>query len=503
MAYDIGSMFSSSNSVENLVYQYMRFEQGPRNRILDKQSELNSRKSILSKLDSKLSTLYSSTDRLTDSVINYFDVNKATSSNEDYLKVNAGSNATSGIFSINIDRLATSDTRVSRQYVSSGTDFSSITSDQVFSISLAHPTDEDENNRVSISVTISSDTFQNSTEEVLEEIMNQLNTAISTAVVNEELESEEKISASVVSESEGNSRLVLRSNKTGFTNRMIFSDSSDGLLTTLGILNSDGAYDPENNHDYGYMTEIGTNDTDSGLNSIIQVDGLTYYRDENSITDAIHGLTIDLISTTNSIQTITVENDNEVVKSEIQSFMDSYNEAINYLKEKSQINPDTLVRGELSSDYSYKALYSDLLSMPLNSISSPSSAGYASLYSIGIGFSDNGNMIFTDEDKFNEALSIGTELVSDIFNAPDGIANLINDKVENYTKTGGVISSSKSTIDSNLLYLTRSLRRVEDQLAAKEKRYRDEFARLQQTMSSLNDQMGSLSMFSGGYGGYY
>lgn len=98
MAYDIGSMFSSSNSVENLVYQYMRFEQGPRNRILDKQSELNSRKSILSKLDSKLSTLYSSTDRLTDSVINYFDVNKATSSNEDYLKVNAGSNATSGIF---------------------------------------------------------------------------------------------------------------------------------------------------------------------------------------------------------------------------------------------------------------------------------------------------------------------------------------------------------------------------------------------------------------------
>ena len=75
MAYDIGSMFSSSNSVENLVYQYMRFEQGPRNRILARQGELNNKKSILSQLDSKLSTLYSATDRLTDSVINYFDVN--------------------------------------------------------------------------------------------------------------------------------------------------------------------------------------------------------------------------------------------------------------------------------------------------------------------------------------------------------------------------------------------------------------------------------------------
>jgi len=501
MAYDIGSMFSSSNSVENLVYQYMRFEQGPRNRILAKQTELNTKKSILSTLDSKLSTLYSSSDRLTDSIINYFDVNKATSSNEDYLKVSAGSNASAGIFSVDINRLATSDTRVSRQYTSTNTDFTSITSDQTFLVSLAHPTEEDENNRVSVSVTITADKFQNSSEDVLEEIMNSINNAISTAVVNEELEAEEKISASVVSESDGKSRLVLRSNQTGYTNRMVFTDSSDGLLTTLGVLATDGQHDPDT-HDYGYMTEIGTNDTNSDLNSIIEIDGLTYYRDENKITDAITGLTIDLIAATTSTQTITVENDNDAVKSEIQSFMDAYNESIAFLKEKSQINPDTLERGELSGDYSYKALFSELKGLPLNSISSPSSADYTSLYSIGIGFNDDGEMIFTDEDKFQEALSISTELVSDIFNASDGIATLIHDKVENFTETSGVISSSKSTIDSNLLYLSRSLKRVEDQLASKEKRYRDEFARLQQTMSSLNDQMGSLSMFSGGYGGY-
>jgi flagellar hook-associated protein 2 len=498
MAYDIGSMFSSSNSVENLVYQYMRFEQGPRNRILDRQDQLNGKKSILSKLDSKLSALYSSSDRLSDSVINYFDVNKASSSNEDYLTVSASSNASAGIFSVNINRLATADTRVSRQYDSGSNNFNNIASDQTFSISLAHPTSEDEENRVSVSVTIDADTFQGSSQEVLEEIMNQINSSINTAVVNDELEAEEKISASVVSESDGKSRLVLRSNQTGFNNRMIFSDSEDGILSTLGVLITNGKYDSDG-HDYGYMTEVGTNDTDSGLNSIIEVDGLTYYRDENQITDAISGLTIDLISTTTSTQTITVENDDDSVRNEIQDFMNSYNEAISYLKEKSQINPDTLVRGELSGDYSYKALHSDLLSLPLNSIDSPSSAEYSSLYSIGIGFSDDGRMTFTDEDKFNEALSISTKLVSDIFNASDGIATVINEKVKNFTESGGVISSSKSTIDSNLLYLSRSLKRVEDQLAAKEKRYRDEFARLQQTMSALNDQMGSLSMFTGGY----
>ena len=59
MAIDISSMFSSSNSVENLVDLYMRFEQGPKNRILFKQEQLNNKKSILSTLDSKLSSLSS------------------------------------------------------------------------------------------------------------------------------------------------------------------------------------------------------------------------------------------------------------------------------------------------------------------------------------------------------------------------------------------------------------------------------------------------------------
>ena len=85
-----------------------------------------------------------------DSIIDYFAVNKASSSNEEYLQVSAGSNASAGTFSVDINRLATSDTRVSRQYTSENTDFSSFTEDQTFSISLSHPTEEDDNNRARI-----------------------------------------------------------------------------------------------------------------------------------------------------------------------------------------------------------------------------------------------------------------------------------------------------------------------------------------------------------------
>jgi flagellar hook-associated protein 2 len=173
-----------------------------------------------------------------------------------------------------------------------------------------------------------------------------------------------------------------------------------------------------------------------------------------------------LIATTTSTQTITVENDVDTVKGSVQDFMNSYNEVLSYLKEKAQINPDTLQRGELSGDYSYKALLSDLRGISLGSIASPSSSGYNSLYSLGIGFNDSGEMIFADDEKFSQALNTSTTLVSDIFNATDGIATLIKTKVEIFTKTGGIISSSKNNIDSNLLYLTQSMKRVEDQLAS-------------------------------------
>ena len=68
-------------------------------------------------------------------------------------------------------------------------------------------------------------------------------------------------------------------------------------------------------------------------------------------------------------------------------------------------------------------------------------------------------------------------------------------KIENFIQE---FPNTDYTID-----LKFKLDLVINQLAAKEKRYRDDFARLQRTMSALNDQMGSLSMFSGGYGGYY
>ena len=198
MPYDVASMFNNSNSVENLVYQYMLFEQEPRNRILDKQDALNNKKSILSNLDSNLSSLYTAADKLTDSVIDYFSVNTATSSNTELFSTSASTAANPGVFSLDITRLASADTRVSRQYTSSNSDFTGFDNDQTITIELAHPTDNDEDNRETISVTIPSSVFSQTNDEVLDDIKDAIDSAINSAVSAETIDSDEKTTASDV-----------------------------------------------------------------------------------------------------------------------------------------------------------------------------------------------------------------------------------------------------------------------------------------------------------------
>jgi flagellar hook-associated protein 2 len=118
---------------------------------------------------------------------------------------------------------------------------------------------------------------------------------MSTAVSNETIDSDEIVSASVVSEENGKSRLVLTSAQTGYTYRQSYTDSS-GLLNTLGV--STGSQTSGTNG--GYIT------ADSSLNSLFTMDGLSFSRDSNKVSDALTGVTFNLLQTFASAETVTL-----------------------------------------------------------------------------------------------------------------------------------------------------------------------------------------------------
>ncbi len=230
---DMYSIGNSTNSIQYLVDQYMIFESRPRDELLQRKEELNSKKSVFSELDSKLSALKTKLEFLNDLVSLPFQAKTAASSDEEKIGVRVDNSASKGNHTLTVQQLAKSDTRVSNQFSDGGSDFNSFTTDQTFTIEVAHPTDTDPANRVQISITVTADQLAGTNGEAIANIAQAINDAMAEAVANETITSEEVVHADVISEQSGFSRLVLKSEQTGYTYRMEFGTSA--LLDTLGV----------------------------------------------------------------------------------------------------------------------------------------------------------------------------------------------------------------------------------------------------------------------------
>ncbi|MEE9466316.1 MAG: flagellar filament capping protein FliD [Candidatus Neomarinimicrobiota bacterium] len=480
----ISTVGSGGLDIEGLVMQYRSLEVMPRTSLEIKQEDLESRRGILSDLDSKLSALYKMGTRFDDIILDVFNTKQGESSDTSLFTVTAGSSALAGSHDISISRLASTDTRVSQQYTASSSDFIAIGTDQTFGILVAHPTDADPANQVEVTITVSAATFSQTNDEVLADIARAINEAMSAAATVENIDSDEKAVASVVTEASGTSRLVIRSGQTGETYSLQFNDT-DGLLATLEVnaaLQSSGTSG-------GYIKA--TNE----LNALFTIDGLSFTRDNNFVDDALEGTSIQLLDTTTTTETLTVTADLEVVKGEVQDFIDAYNEVVQLL------NDETATGGEFRGDPTYSTLKFQLRQLVTAQVTDAVLADYDRLSDIGIGVNRDGTLYFEDEDAFTTTLSSNPSLVSDLFVATDGVAVQLNDFIVNYTKNSGIIDTSKDTIKASLSYQKTRLENFDERLEKKVERFRADLLRLQQVMLEVQQQSSFLASFYSRLGG--
>lgn len=487
---DLYSIGSSPNSIQYLVDQYMALESRPRDELIQQKNELNDKKSVFSELDSKLSALKTKLEYLNDIVLLPFQAKTASSSDAEKIGVRVENSASKGNHTLTVQQLAKSDTRVSNQFSDSGTDFNSFTTDQTFSIEVAHPTDSDPNNRVAISITVTADQLSGTNDEAIANIAQAINDAMAEAVANETITTEEVVHADVVSEQEGLSRLVLKSEQTGYTYRMDFGSSS--LLDTLGVNNnalSSGATG-------GYIYNVGTSITDSELSSVFELDGLTMYRDSNNVDDAYTGITFKLLDVFSQPVTVSVDPDIDAVKKDVEDFISKYNEVIDFLKENARMNPDTYEKGPLSQDSVYSGMIAELRTMVSEPVDSAANSNYRLLYSIGIEADRDGKLSIKDPEKFNTALEANPSFVSDLFSTSDGVATKLVDYIDRFVKTGGTIDASKKQIDNRIQSLQDRIEYMNEILDKKEKHYFDEFTKMQQTIYMLQNQQMFFNTFT-------
>jgi len=494
MTIDISDLYSSSKttSVDEMVNIYMTQEEKPLQELEDKQDALYEKKKALTTLYSKLSALKSTSQSLSMTTSDAFNSKKSVSSDAEKFTTSATSSAEVGTHSLMVERLATSDTRVTKQYTDTDTSFSGFTTDQTFSIEVAHPTDADPDNRVAIDVTITSDVFSQTDDDVLAAISDAINDAIGSAIIAGTITNNEGVQSAIVSEQTGVSRLVLRSKLSGYDYRIDFTDSADSLLSAMELnaaVQSSGASG-------GYMTEVGTSADTSELNSKFTLDGLTFYRNSNSVNDALNGVTLTFLDTFSTTENVTVQADVEAVKEEVRGFLDSYNDLLDCVRNNTVVNSETGTAGLLSNDSRYMDMRNELRSLVNEPVSGVSNTDYTNLFDIGIEANETGSLSIVDSNLFSDALQANTTNVSDIFlTESTGLLDKLIDYVDQYVGSDGLILDSKSSIDEQASYLDDRIDKMEDYLYEKEKQLRKEFTSLQQAMSILSAQSTTLLQY--------
>ena len=240
----------------------------------------------------------------------------------------------------------------------------------------------------------------------------------------------------------------------------------------------------------------------------VTVDGLTYIRKTNAITDIVPGLTLNLKAVSSSPASISLARDTTDLKTKIKALVTAYNDFDNIIKETT--NPKSTLDtygATLVSDSTVRMVRQQMRSLIFGVSSTPGTT-YKSLSQIGFSLDQTG-VLTLDETKLDTALLTGVDDVAKMFtggynklssytNLPAGIAGDAVKKLTNLlAPTGVLLTKSDNANTENTKYRER-LTKLQLRMDALLARYQKQFAAMDSMVGSVNSQKTSLkSTFDG------
>ncbi len=483
--------FRQSDPYEILISNIILLESQKRQSLEAEKLARETQKSVLGDLGSRLSALDTILERLTDPISHPFDGRSIALDSTTGFTATTSDSAAFGSHSLLVNRLASSDTRLSSKHTASATSIIDAlgSGNKSFTVSIANPTEADPDARESIAVTVNIN--GSSDEDVLEQISTAINTAMLGAINSETIDRDNRSYASVIKETSGTARLSLRAVQTGYTNRLEFSADPDGLLAQLGISNNALAVGDVG----GYATAVGTSEETSELNSKFVLDGLTIYRDSNVITDALDGVSFTLRQVTTDPSGFTVAPDASGIEEEVADFIQKYNDILSYVKSKSRVDGETGERGTFAGDTAFTALRYNMREDLVRLVPGQPLGSPRQITDIGIKVNSDGSLKLDDADKLIAAVEADPDAVRSFFAGDDGVGTRLAARMDEYLGFRGVIKQRELSTDERIRSLKHDIADEDDRLGRREDRLRAEFARLQEALTLYQGQSASLSAF--------
>ncbi|MGH9483508.1 MAG: flagellar filament capping protein FliD, partial [Terriglobales bacterium] len=404
----LSGVSSGSFNAQQYVQAIIQSEQGPELLMQQQVSTLSDQASALGTISSQLGALQTAVLSLND-FQGALAAQQATSSNTGVVTAIAGQGASAGTHTLVVSNLATTSSQYTNTLASGDTTFTTGS----FTLAVGSSPGK------VVTVTSSDDT------------LNTLASAINTQGLG--------VTASVISDASG-ARLSLVSNASGAPGDLTISNNTSGLSFTKAVTGTDANY---------------------------SLDGIALSSASNSISTALQGVTVNLVSASASPATITIAPDTGQATTAIQNFVGAYNTVIKSLNAQFTYNASTQSTGPLGSDQTIMQLQQSILGDASYSISGNS--GVTNLASIGISMNADGTLSI-DSSQLSAAMASNYSAVRNLFQqaTPAGLAQNFNNGLTNLTAANGPVAEDQQGISQETNDLNQQITDFQNNLNLQE-----------------------------------
>jgi flagellar hook-associated protein 2 len=269
------------------------------------------------------------------------------------------------------------------------------------------------------------------------------------------------ISANIVTDSTGSSRLVLSSNKTGA--------GMDLQVSGIAGLEIDGTQKMGASPAAGASGAVGELAQDASLT----IDGLAVTSKTNTVTGAISGMTLKLstVSPTDAAgkpiaATVAVATNTTGIQTSLQAFIDSYNTLKKTIDTLSKATPDADGNLTVSAAFTGDSLPRSLMADIRAQLTDPGAGGQLAVLSqMGVLTDSKTGLLTLDTAVFNKRMETPgmAGQVQQLFSGTDaknGLLSRMTAAIDPYVKTGGLLDQRSS----NLTNLSSSLQKQQTAL---------------------------------------
>lgn len=240
------------------------------------------------------------------------------------------------------------------------------------------------------------------------------------------------------------------------------------------------------------MAENSSQTALNSLNAKFTMDGISYQRQSNSINDVLSGVSLTLKGKGDS--TLTVANNDGVLKESIATMVTAYNDAVQEIKGKSAYDSETGKFGVLNGT-TLRDLPFELEGLMSSFNTADPDGNIKSLFDLGLEFNRDGSITMNDTTLTaaisNHSAGVQAFFLGDTTNDVEGFADKINNRLRTLTSAVGTIEGEKTAAQTRVDDLSL---KFEEETARLNKKY-DELTKQFVALDTYMNQMTSMSNF--------